>query len=41
VGFKGRQPIRNGDVANLAAYLLGVGPIPDSRWNFDQELRVN
>ena len=41
VGFKGRQPIRNGDVANLAAYLLGVGPVPDSRWNFDQELRVN
>ena len=41
VGFKGRQPIRNGDVANLAAYLLGVGPVPDSRWNFDQDLRVN
>ncbi len=41
VGFKGRQPIRNGDVANLAAYLLGLGPVPDSRWNYHQELRVN
>ena len=41
VGFKGRQPIRNGDVANLAAYLLGLGPVPNSRWDFDQSLRVN
>lgn len=41
VGFAGKQPIRNGDVANLAAYLLGLGPVPDSLWNLDQELRVS
>jgi arylsulfatase A-like enzyme len=41
VGFAGKQPIRNGDVANLAAYLLGLGPVPNSLWDFDQQLRVN
>ncbi len=41
VAFSGGQPIRNGDVANFSADLLGIGPVPDSLWNYDQELRVN
>ena len=41
VGFGGKQPIRNGDVANFAAYLLGVGPVPDSLWDVAQQLRVS
>ena len=41
VRFKGSQPIRNGDVANLAAYLLGLGPVPNSLWDFGQLLRVS
>jgi len=41
VGFGGKQPIRNGDVANFAAYLLGLGPVPDSLWDVAQRLRVS
>ncbi|TIC87483.1 hypothetical protein E8D34_10205 [Nocardioides sp. GY 10113] len=32
-GFDGRQPIRNGEVANVATDLLGLRPVPASRWN--------
>lgn len=41
VGFSGTQPIRNGVVANFSAYLLGLGPVPDSLWDYNQKLRVN
>jgi predicted AlkP superfamily pyrophosphatase or phosphodiesterase len=41
VGFKGTQPFRNGDVANLVASLLDLGPVPDSLWNADQKLTAS
>lgn len=38
VRFEGTQPVRNGDLANLAADLLGLGPVPQSRWDRKQTL---
>ena len=36
----GRQPVRNGDLANLVTDLLGLGPVPGSRFDANQQLRV-
>lgn len=36
--FTGVQPIRNGDLANLATRVLGLGPVPGSLWNRSQRL---
>lgn len=33
-------PVRNGDLANLATSLLGLGPVPGSVFDRDQSLRV-
>lgn len=36
----GRQPVRNGDVANVVLGLVGAGPVPGSLFGFDRPLRV-
>jgi hypothetical protein len=36
----GRQPVRNSDLANLVATLLGLGPVPGSQFDVRQRLRV-
>lgn len=38
VGFAGEQPVRNGDLANLATDLLGLRSVPGSRWDRRQAL---
>ena len=38
--YAGIQPVRNGDVANLATELLGLGPVPGSELDAAQDLTV-
>lgn len=37
-GYTGVQPVRNGDMANLATDVLGLAPVPGSLWNKAQRL---
>ncbi|MFJ9313913.1 alkaline phosphatase family protein [Pimelobacter simplex] len=34
-----RQPIRNGELANVSLSILDLGPVPGSRWDRRQDLR--
>ena len=36
--YGGAQPVRNGDLANLVTELLGLGPVPGSELDADQDL---
>jgi hypothetical protein len=40
-GYAGRQPVRNGVVANLVTDLLGIDPVPGSQFDADQDLDVD
>ncbi|WP_183092560.1 alkaline phosphatase family protein [Nocardioides stalactiti] len=40
-GYRGPQPVRNGDVANLVTDLLGLGPVPGSELDAEQDLDVD
>jgi arylsulfatase A-like enzyme len=39
--YGGRQPVRNGDIANLAATILGLAAVPGSDLDSDQSLTVS
>ncbi len=40
VPYSGKQPIRNGDLANLTLDLLGLTPVPDSKYGLRHALTV-
>ena len=40
-GESGTQPVRNAEAGNVSMQLLGLGPIPGSRYNNTLNLRVN
>lgn len=39
--LKGKQPVRNGDVANVVVGLLGLDPVPGSRFGVKRSLRLS
>ena len=39
--YAGRQPVRNGDLADLATRLLGLGPVPGSVFGARSQLDVS
>lgn len=40
-GYRGPQPVRNADVADLVTALLGLGPVPTSQIGAEQPLSVH
>ncbi len=40
-GLRGKQPVRNGDVANLALRLLGLDPVPGSLFGAKRTLAAS
>jgi hypothetical protein len=40
-GYRGPQPVRNGDVANVVTDLLGLEPVPGSRFDAEHDLDID
>lgn len=39
-GYRGRQPLRNGDLANIALTALGLPAVPDSEFDATQRIVI-